>query len=289
MSKVAIVTGANSGIGRAAAVHLATKGWTVYGTMRDLDKGVKLQAMCEAADAEVIPLVCDVTDGATVTAAVDKVIADTGRIDAIVNNAGIASNGTVEETSLEKYEQVMDANLLGIVRFVQAVLPHMRSQGEGCILNVSSVIGRFASPGQAAYTASKWAVEGLSEELAHEVAAFGIRVAILEPGIVRTAMLAKNVDAPNASGAYDHTYARMFSLYAAGLNDAGTPGQAAEVILEAITTDEPKLRWTCGWGGAELAAAHCGVDSDAFVALGAADDDEFYQGFEDLFGLNIQA
>ncbi|MCP3934762.1 MAG: SDR family oxidoreductase [Actinomycetia bacterium] len=289
MNKVAIVTGANSGIGRSTAVHLATQGWTVYGTMRGLDKGVKLRAMCEAAGVEVLPLVCDVTDGATVTAAVDKVIADTGRIDAIVNNAGIASNGTVEETSLERYEQVMDANLLGIIRFVQAVLPHMRERGEGCIVNVSSVIGRFASPGQAAYTASKWAVEGLSEELAHEVAAFGVRVVILEPGIVRTAMLAKNVDAPNESGAYDHTYGRMFSLYAAGLSDAGTPDQAAEIIFEAITTDEPKLRWTCGWGGAELAAAADSVDSDAFVALGAADDDAFYEGFENLFGLNIRA
>ncbi|MEZ5279804.1 MAG: SDR family oxidoreductase [Acidimicrobiales bacterium] len=287
MQKVAIVTGANSGIGRSTAIHLASNGWTVYGTMRNLDRGAKLAAMAAEAGVVVEPLVCDVTDTAGVEAAVATVIEQQGRLDAVVNNAGIANNGTVEETSLADYERVMDANLYGIVRMVQAALPHMRAQGEGCIVNVSSVIGRFASPGQAAYTASKWAVEGLSEELAHEVAAFGIRVAIVDPGVVKTAMLAKNVDAPNESGAYDHTYRRMFSLYAAGLSDPGSPQEAAEVIFEAIATDEPKLRWTCGWGGEELSRSHYDVAPEEFVALGALDDQGFYEGFKRLYGLDI--
>ena len=288
MSKVVLVTGANSGIGRSTAVRMAEKGWTVYGTMRDLAKGEKLRARCEAAGVEVRPLVCDVTDDATVAAAVSTVLEEAGALDALVNNAGVASNGTVEETSVAVHRQVMDANLYGVIRFVQAVLPHMRERGDGCIVNVSSIIGRFAAPGQAAYTASKWALEGLSEELAHEVARFGIRVAIVEPGIVKTAILAKNLPPKSTTGVYDHTYARMAAMYAAGLRDPSHPDDLADVIHEAITTERPKLRWLGGWGAEEFDAAFRRAIWDEFVALGGGSDDEFYDGFERLYGLALR-
>ncbi len=286
---VAVVTGANSGIGRSAAVDLAAKGWRVFATMRSLDKGAKLAAMAADAGVEVTPIVCDVTDDDQVTAAMQAVIDQAGRIDVLVNNAGVGANGVLEETTLDVYRDTMDVNVYGIVRCCQAVLPHMRSQGSGTIVNISSVAGRIAALAQSAYVVSKWAVEGLSEGLAQELAPFGIRVVIVEPGVVKTAILAKNLDAPNATGAYDLANRRLFNFYAAGLNDPGHPSEVASVIHEAVTTDSPRLRWTCGWGGPELTGNRAAISDDDWVALGSIADDEAYAArFQELFGLDIR-
>lgn len=285
---VAVVTGSNSGIGRSAAVDLAAKGWTVYGTMRSLDKGEKLAAMADAAGVTVHPVVCDVTDTDSVNAAIAQIIEDAGQIDVLVNNAGVGGNATVEECTIERFAEIMDVNLHGVVRGVQAVLPHMRERGSGTIVNVTSVIGRFAAVGQAPYVASKWAAEGMSQQLAHEVAPFGIRVVIMEPGVIKTAIMAKNVDAPNESGAYDMAYQRLLDFYMAGLTDPVHPSVVAETIYESVTTDEPKLRWTCGWGAHELTTALDSVPVEDWVALGAIEDDVEYRArFSELFGLDV--
>lgn len=284
----AFITGANSGIGRSAAVDLATKGWTVYGSMRDLAKGEKLAGMADAAGVTVHPVVCDVTDTDAVNAAIGGVIDDAGGIDVLINNAGIGGNGVLEETTIESYAEVMDVNLHGIVRCCQAALPHMRKRGSGTIVNVSSIAGRIAALAQSPYVTSKWAVEGLTEGLAQEVAPFGIRVVLIEPGIVKTAIMAKNTDGGNgaAGDAYAAAYRRMFNFYAAGLADPGMPSEVADVIHEAVTTDSPKLRWTCGWGGAELQSRPF-TDAE-WVALGAIEDDAAYAAeFERLFGLKV--
>jgi len=285
---IAFITGANSGIGRSAAVDLAGKGWTVYGSMRSLDKGDKLAAMCEAADVEVRPVVCDVVDTDSVNAAVAEVIADAGHIDVVVNNAGVGGNGVLEETSLDDYMSVMDVNLYGVIRTSQAVLPHMRERGSGCIINVSSIAGVIAALGQSPYVASKWALEGVTEGFAQEVAGHGIRVALIEPGLVKTAILAKNTDAPNATGAYDAAYRRLFNFYAAGMADAANPSDVADVIFEAATAEHPKLRYTCGWGGAELIEGKAALNDEDWVALGAIEDDaEYAARFKELFNLQI--
>lgn len=285
---VAFITGSNSGIGRSAAVELARKGWTVYGGMRNLDKGVKLAEQAASAGVEVHPVVCDVADAESVTAAVAQVTEAAGGIDVLVNNAGVGGNGVAEETPITLYEQVMDVNLYGVIRCVQAVLPQMRERGSGCIINISSVTGVIAAIGQSPYVASKWAVEGLSEGLAQEVAPFGIRVAVIQPGIVKTAILAKNTDAPNASGAYDAHYRRLFAFYAAGLQDPGRPEEVAEVIHAAATDDPPRFRYTCGWGGEELTTHKPNVSDEDWIALGAEETDEGYvDRFGELFGLNI--
>jgi NAD(P)-dependent dehydrogenase (short-subunit alcohol dehydrogenase family) len=287
---VALITGANSGIGRSAAVDLAAKGWTVYGSMRSLDKGEKLAAMAAEAGVEVHPVVCDVTDTGSVDRAVAEVTADAGRIDVLVNNAGIGGNGVVEEAPLEMYQEVMDVNLYGVVRCLKAVLPQMRERRSGCIINVSSVTGVIAAIAQAPYVASKWALEGLTEGLAQDVVGFGIRVAMVEPGIVRTAILAKNTDAPNESGDYEAHYRRLFAFYAAGLQAPGHPSEVSEVIHEAATTDQPRLRWTCGWGGTELTEARPRVDDMDWVGLGAIESDAGYASrFQELFGLDISS
>ena len=287
---VAFITGANSGIGRSAAVDLAAKGWTVYGSMRSLDKGERLAAMAADAGVEVNPVVCDVTDTDSVSRAISEVTEASGGIDVLVNNAGVGGNGVLEETPVERYAEAMDVNVYGIVRCVQAVLPQMRERGNGCIINVSSVAGRVAALAQSPYVASKWAVEGLSEGLAQEVAPFGIRVAIVEPGVVKTAIMAKNTDAPNTSGAYDQAYRRMFGFYMAGLANPGQPSEVADVIYEAATTDDPRLRWTCGWAGPELANNRRSVSDEDWVDLARIEDDaEYTQRFGELFGIDLAA
>ena len=227
---VALVTGSNSGIGRGAAVELARRGWTVYGSMRSLDKGDKLAGQAAKAGVEVHPVVLDVTDAGSVQRAVAEITAAAGQIDVLVNNAGVGGNGVTEECSIEQYEQVMDANVYGPIRLVQAVLPQMRERRPGTIVNISSVVGRVAHIGQSPYYVSKWALEAMSEGLAQEVAPFGIRVCVVEPGITRSAIFAKNIDAPNATGAYDAAYARMFQFYAAGIPNA-TPAEDVAAVI----------------------------------------------------------
>ena len=285
----AFITGANSGIGRQAAVDLAAKGWQVFGGMRSLEKGEKLAAIAEAAGVSVTPVVCDVTNDQQVADAVAEVTAASGGIDVMVNNAGVGGNGVLEDTPVETYAEVMDVNLHGVIRCTQAVLPQMRERGSGCIVNISSIAGRVAAIAQSPYVASKWALEGLSEGLAQEVAPHGIRVAIVEPGIVKTAIMAKNTDAPHESGAYEAAYRRLFAFYAKGLATPGQPTEVADVIYDAATTNDPKLRWTCGWGGNEL-IRRGEIDDADWVALGAIEDDaEYAARFLDLFGLDISA
>jgi NAD(P)-dependent dehydrogenase (short-subunit alcohol dehydrogenase family) len=285
---VAVVTGSNSGIGRSAAIDLASKGWKVYGTMRSLDKGEKLASLAIEAGVTVHPIVCDVADTDSVNTAMAEILGDAGRVDVLVNNAGIGGNAVMEECTPALYDEVFNVNVNGIVRCSQAVLPQMRDRGDGCIVNISSIAGRIAAIGQSPYVTSKWAVEGLSEGMAQELAAFGVRVAIIEPGIVWTAIMAKNTGAPNATGAYDAHYRRLFAFYAKGLKTPGQPQEVADVIHEAATTDQAKLRWTCGWGGVELSQNRSRFSDEEWVALGAIVDDVEYEArFSELFGLDV--
>ena len=182
-SEVAVVTGANSGIGRATAIHLARNGYTVFGTARGLEKAKKANSMAAEAGVELQWVEMDVADDASTARGLAEVFERAGRIDVLVNNAGVGGNAVVEECPPSLYHEVMNVNLYGVVRCVQAVLPHMRERGSGTIINISSVVGRFAALAQAPYVASKWALEAMSEGLAQEVAPFGIRVAMVEPGI----------------------------------------------------------------------------------------------------------
>jgi NAD(P)-dependent dehydrogenase (short-subunit alcohol dehydrogenase family) len=286
---VTVVTGANSGIGRATAVHLAALGHSVYGTVRSRSKATKLQAMCDDAGVTVRLAELDVADDDSVRDGMASILADAGRIDVLVNNAGVGGNAVAEECPTELYLDVMNVNLCGAVRCLQAVLPQMRERGSGAIVNISSIAGRIAALAQSPYVASKWALEGLSEGLAQELAPFGIRVAIVEPGVTKSAIFAKNVDAPNRSGAYDAPYRRLFQFYAAGMAAAGDPFEVARVIHYAITTDEPRLRYAVSWGGTELVSGRARMTDEEWVALGDhADDEDYYTAFEAAFGLDLR-
>ena len=285
---ISVVTGANSGIGRATAIHLAQQGHTVYGTVRATARLDKLLAMAEQAGVEIHLVELDVADDDSVRDGFARILDEAGRVDTLVNNAGIGGNGVAEEASPSLYLDVMNVNLCGAVRCLQAVLPTMRERGSGSIVNVTSIAGRIAAIAQSPYVASKFALEGLSEGLAQELAPFGIRVVIIEPGVTKSAIFAKSIDTPNATGAYDAPYRRMFQFYATGLAHATDPIEVAEVIHHTITTDEPTLRYAMSWGGKQLVERRAAMDDDDWVALGALQDDsDYYRRFEELFDLDI--
>jgi len=288
-SDVAVVTGANSGIGRAIALHLAAQGLTVYGTVRDVGRAAKLQGMAAEAGVEVNLVELDVADDASVEAGLARVLDEAGRVDVLVNNAGVGGNGVVEEVPIERYAEVMNVNLYGALRCLQVVLPGMRKRRHGTIVNVTSVTGRFGAIAQAPYVASKWAFEGVSEELAQELAAFGIRVAIIEPGLTKSAIFAKNVEDTTPTGpGYEPHLRRMFQFYAAGHAHATDALEVAKVVHHAITTDTPVLRYPVSWGGPEILTRRPAITDEEWVALGTIeDDDTYYRAFSDTFGVDI--
>jgi NAD(P)-dependent dehydrogenase (short-subunit alcohol dehydrogenase family) len=259
----------------------------VYGTVRDFSRATKLNAMASDAGVEVQLVQLDVADDKSVRDGFAEIIEKAGRVDVLVNNAGVGFNAVVEDVSSDDVLDVMNVNLVGAIRCLKAVLPGMRERRAGAIVNITSVAGKFGAIGQAPYTASKWAFEGLSEELAFELAPFGIRVVIVEPGVTKSAIFAKNTDIPDATGAYEMHYRRLFDFYAAGLAQATDPFEVAEVIRHAITTDAPQLRYSCAWGGTEIIKGRAAMADEEWVTLGSIEDDDTYHAaFRDAFNVD---
>jgi NAD(P)-dependent dehydrogenase (short-subunit alcohol dehydrogenase family) len=230
----------------------------------------------------------DVADDASVRQGFADIFRATPRVDVLVNNAGIGGNGVTEETTPEQYFDSFNVNVVGVVRCTQQVLPKMREAKSGTIVNISSIVGRIAAVAQSPYVTSKWALEGLTEGLAHEVAPFGIRVVIIEPGITKSSIFMKNLDAPNASGAYDSHYRRMLQFYAAGIPHATDPIEVGALIHHAITTTSPQLRYPCSWGGIEFIEGRAKMSDADWIALGAVQNDADYEvAFKDAFGIDI--
>jgi NAD(P)-dependent dehydrogenase (short-subunit alcohol dehydrogenase family) len=288
---ITVVTGANSGIGRATAIHLATQGHTVYGTVRSVDKATKLNAMAADAGVTVHLVELDVADDESVRAGFAQILdATDGVVDVLVNNAGVGGNAVAEECPPSTYLDVMNINLCGAVRCLQQVLPGMRERHRGAVVNITSITGRIAALAQSPYVTSKWALEGLSEGLAQEVAPFGIRVVIVEPGVTKSAIFAKNIDAPNQTGAYEAHYRRMFQFYTAGHVQATDPFEVGRLIHHALTTDTPKLRYGVSWASNEIITGRQAMSDEAWVALGNhADDDAYYDDFKAKFGLELRS
>lgn len=244
-SPVAIVTGASSGIGAATARRLARAGFVVYGAARRADR------LAELGDG-VRPLVLDVTDDASMVAGVEQVLEEHGRVDVLVGNAGYGSYGSVEEVPLDEARRQLETNVIGLARMIQLVLPTMRAQGSGRIINVSSMGGRFAGPFGGWYHASKFALEGLSDSLRAEVAPFGIRVSVVEPGAIKTEWGGIATDsAVEVSG--DGPYAERVRRMAKGLSSgieriASSPDVVAKAIEHAATADRPRIRYAIGAG-----------------------------------------
>jgi len=247
--KVAIVTGSSSGIGFATSVLLARNGIYTYASMRNT---AKVNAINDIAKKENLPLQViqlDVTDDKSVKNAVNKVLEEKKQIDILVNNAGYGLMGCVEDLSMDEIKAQFETNLFGIIRVTQAVLPTMRKQKHSIIVNVSSIAGRIGFPASPAYISTKFALEGLSESMRYELEPFGIKVVIVEPGVVRTnfmnaSVLAKKALDPNSP------YAQITQKVGAGfrlLLEHGTPTEeVAKAILKAVTAENPEPRYLVG-------------------------------------------
>jgi len=235
--KTAIVTGASSGIGRASAEALGKAGYTVFGTSRS--------ARAET-QGDVTLLSCDVTDDKSVAELVSSVLSRTGRIDLLVNNAGIGMFGGAEESSVAQVKALFDVNLFGVVRMTNAVLPSMRVHGRGRIVNMGSILGVIPAPYSAHYSAVKHAVEGYSESLDHEVRAFGIRVSVIEPAFVRTVFDQNGVEPDSPLAEYDRARAGLKALLDDVIPKADLPELVAEVVVKAATDARPGRRYTAG-------------------------------------------
>lgn len=253
---VALVTGASSGIGQAAALALVEAGFEVIGTSRNAAKVPPRKG--------VAFLDLDVADDESVTALVQRVIERFGRIDVLVNNAGIGSAGAAEENSIAQAQRVFDVNVFGVMRMTKAVLPHMRTRGAGRVINISSVLGFIPAPYMAVYAGSKHAVEGYSESLDHEVREHGIRVLLVEPGLTRTGFEGNLVepDAPLPIYAAQRDVAD--DVVAALSRFADDPATVAKTIVAAATDATPRLRYPAGSAAGLLRTLRRVVPSRAF-------------------------
>jgi NAD(P)-dependent dehydrogenase (short-subunit alcohol dehydrogenase family) len=241
---VALVTGASSGIGEATAKRLAMSGYKVYGTSR---RG----AQAGGRSFEMLPL--DVTSDESVEAVVKEVLRLDGRIDLLVNNAGFSvAPAGAEESSMEQARSIFDTNFFGIVRMTRAVVPHMRHQGAGRIINIGSILGFLPRPYNALYAATKHAIEGYSESLDHELRTRGIRVLVIEPGYTKTQFDANLLEADSKLDEYREVRAALGKQLKEALAAADEPGVVADVVLEAATAARPKLRYTAGGGAGRL-------------------------------------
>ncbi len=241
---VALVTGASSGIGEATATRLAAAGYKVYGTSR---RG----AQAGRRSFEMLPL--DVTSDESVEAVVREAMRLEGRIDLLVNNAGFSvAPAGAEESSMEQARSIFDTNFFGIVRMTRAVVPHMRQQGAGRIINIGSILGFLPRPYNALYAATKHAVEGYSESLDHEVRTRGVRVSVIEPGYTKTQFDANLLEADSKLDEYREVRAALGQQLKDALAAADEPGVVADVVLEAATAARPKLRYTAGGGAGRL-------------------------------------
>ncbi|MEM9035243.1 MAG: SDR family oxidoreductase [Actinomycetota bacterium] len=279
-----VITGGNSGIGRAAALRLARAGHEVVATSRSIERAGKLLEEVEADGLPVTIEQLDVADDASVSDGFDRILVD-GPVDVLVNNAGIGSNAAFEDADLDEWRSVYETNVFGPVRCTRAVLPSMRERGAGHICMVSSVVGRLASVGQPVYTSSKWAMEGYTEVLALEVDRFGIGVSLVEPGVTRTAILAKNTDAPDS--AYASAYQRMFAMYLSLIPTAPEADAAAEVIEQAITSDERRLRWRSGDDAEALISGRERMTEADLLRLATPDDEEYRAMWREWFGIDL--
>jgi NAD(P)-dependent dehydrogenase (short-subunit alcohol dehydrogenase family) len=235
---VALVTGASSGIGKAAALALADAGFEVVGTSRNT-AGV-------APRDGVVFLDLDVASDESVASAVEWVIERFGRIDVLVNNAGVGSVGAGEERSVAQDQHVFDINVFGVIRMTKAVLPHMRAQSSGRVINISSVLGFAPQPYMAAYVASKHALEGYSESVDHEVREYGVRVLLVEPGYTRTAFDANATQPDTPLPVYADQRQIFDGVMAEAMQDGDDPAVVAKPIVAAATDPKPKLRYTAG-------------------------------------------
>lgn len=287
--KIAVVTGTSTGIGLSTSVHLAANGYRVFAGMRNLAKAGPLREAAAERSLPVEVIEMDVTDQQSVDTAFATARA-AGPVEVLVNNAGIGGATPLELTPEDEHRAIFDTNYFGALKCIQAVMTEMRERRAGTIVNITSMEGRVAIPDQIAYSASKWALEAAGEALAHELYQFGVRVVNIEPGVIMTNIF--NNSAPKTRydkhSPYKHIMRRNGKMFAAGFRSNTQPDVVAEKILEAITTDNYKLRWPVGEDAISMLEGRANITDEAWVAMGADLSDEDYNArYKAAFGIDL--
>ena len=273
MSKTVFITGASTGIGRATAKYFQEKGWNVVATMRSPEKETEFQQL-----ERVLVTRLDVLERESIRKAVATAIEKFGKIDVLVNNAGYGAYGPLEAFPIENIRRQFDVNVIGLLEVTQEVLPHMRQNRDGLILNISSVGGKMTFPLGSLYHGTKFAVEGISEALHYELEHFGVQVKVVEPGAIRTDFAGRSFDFVNdeSKEEYQPLVRHMMSAIEGMMGQAADPSVVAEVIHTAATDGTNRLRYTAG------------EDAHQFVALRKQlDDAEFLAAIKKQFGLEL--
>ncbi|MCY1136503.1 SDR family oxidoreductase [Actinoplanes sp. Pm04-4] len=271
MTQTVLITGTSSGLGRATAELFQAKGWNVVATMRRPEAETELTRLDNTLVTRL-----DVEDPASITAAVQAGLDRFGRLDALVNNAGYGAYGPLESTPMAKIRRQFEVNVFGLLATTQAVLPHFRSQRAGVIVNISSIGGRMAFPLGTLYHGAKFAVEGLSESLAYELAPFGVRVKIVEPGGIRTDFGGRSLDFSNDPPIADYqpTVGKVLDVLGPLTAEGSEPSAIAETVFAAVTDESGRLRHEAGADAVQM------LDSRR-----TTDDATFLAGIRDQFGL----
>jgi NAD(P)-dependent dehydrogenase (short-subunit alcohol dehydrogenase family) len=270
-----LITGASRGIGFETALAFARAGHTVFAAMRKPSASPELAAIASREHLPIFVYTMDVDSDASVTSAISAIQNDHGPIDILVNNAGIDRAGSIEELPLSEFRLSMETNYFGPLRCIQALIPEMRSRRSGCIINITSIAGLFANPPLAAYCASKWALEALSEALAAEMKPFNVRVAIIEPGIIDTAM-ARRLSDDNVASTYPHR-ARFSAVFSASLRNPASPAIVAAKILEVAQSGTRQLRHLVGPDAAPFVHWRRRITDEDWVEIQGGDDNAFFE------------
>ncbi len=246
--RTVLVTGCSSGIGLATCHVLSRNNFMTYGTVRNLSKAKKIQDLMNRENLSLKILRLDVNDNQSIKLAIKKILNDTGRIDVLINNAGYGMFGPIEEITIQEIKKQFETNFFGAIRLIKAIVPIMRKQGNGTIVNISSMVGRFAVPLNSAYVSSKFAVEGLSESISFELEEFGIRVIVIEPGVVKSDFFHNvKVKGMNLESPYHELMERRVNFLDKAMKNSLTSSyDVAGTILDALNSKDPKFRYVIG-------------------------------------------
>jgi short-subunit dehydrogenase len=243
-----LVTGCSSGIGYATSLVLSRNNFMTYGSVRDLSKSGKIQKIIDNEGLPLKIIHIDVNDNKSIEVAIQKILFESGRIDILVNNAGYGMFGPIEDITVADIKEQFETNFFGAIRLIKTIVPIMRKQGNGIIVNISSMVGRFAVPLNAAYVSSKFALEGFSESISYELEEFGIKVILVEPGVVRTDFFQNlKIKGTDSKSPYHQLMEKRIGLLKTAMeNSTSSSNDVANIILHALNSKDPVFRYIIG-------------------------------------------
>ena len=284
---IALITGTSTGIGLETAIAFARRGYRVFAGIRNPATAAAVDAAV-AAGLPIVPVALDVDRDDSVRLAVEGVLEQAGAVDVLVNNAGFGASGPIEQVSLETARALFETNYFGAVRMVRAVVPGMRERRRGAIVNVSSVFGRMTMATHGHYAATKFALEAATEALAAEMRPFAVRVALIEPGVIQTAIWGKGGGPADRENPYFMQMRRLGRFFKSQLQDPTLPGAVAEVILHAVETDSPSLRYAVGADARLCLDGRRLVSDEQWIGWQVdAGDESFEARAREIFGMDL--